>query len=280
MSAFGQGLRASIRLDLAEVLRSRWLLFTAAVYALLIATFVVVATRESSVFGFTGMGRVLLSFAHALVVVLPLLALTATGQVVGRARDDGTLELLIGHGVGRSAYLAGVALVRLAVLLVPLAALLVGSALVARGVWRQPIPWTVVGRSLLASSALVVAFTGLGMAASAFVREPARGLVCILVLWALGVALLDFGVIGAMLRFHVSPRLVFALAAVNPVESARLALLSGVAPDLPTLGQVGFYLSTRVGAAGLLAIGLAWPTCVGLASFGAALSRFRHADVV
>jgi len=166
------------------------------------------------------------------------------------------------------------------VLLVPLAALLVGSALVARGVWRQPVPWTVIGRSLLASSALVVAFTGLGMAASAFVREPARGLVCILVLWALGVALLDFGVIGAMLRFHISPRLVFALAAVNPVESARLALLSGVTPDLATLGQVGFYLSTRVGAAGLLGIGVAWPACVGLASFGAALSRFRHADVV
>ena len=274
------GLVAAIKLDVAEILRSRWLLFTGAVYAVLVATFVVVGTRESAVFGFTGMGRVLLSFAHALVVVLPLLALTATGQVVGRARDDGTLELLLGHGVGRTAYLGGVAIVRFTVLLAPLALLLVGSALFARIAWHQAIPWIVVGRSLLACAALLVAFTGLGMAVSAFVREPAKGIVCVMILWALGVALLDFGVIGAMLRFHVSPRLVFVLAALNPVEAARLALLSGVTPDLASLGQVGFYLATRVGPVGLLAAGVAWPVLVGVASFGAALSRFRHADVV
>lgn len=280
MSRFSDGLRASVRLDLAEVLRSRWLIFAGTVYAVVVAMFVVVGTRESTVFGFTGMGRVLLSFAHALVVVLPLLALTATGQVVGRARDDGTLELLLGHGVDRAAYLSGVALVRLGVLLVPLALLVVGSSILARVAWHQAIPWMVVGRSLLTCGALLLAFTGLGMAVSAFVREPARGIVFVLILWALGVALLDFGVIGAMLRFHISPRLVFILAALNPVETARLGLLSGVTPDLASLGQVGFYLSTRVGPAGLFAAGLVWPALVGVASFGAALSRFRHADVV
>src|SRR5262249_53366788 len=259
MTTFLRGMTATARLDLAEVLRSRWLLFTGAVYAVLVGTFLLVGTRESSVFGFTGMGRVLLSFAHALIVVIPLLALTATGQVVGRARDDGTLELLLGHGVGRSAHLAGVALVRLAVLLVPLALLLAGSAVFVRLAWRQPIPWIVVGRSLLTCSALVVAFTGLGIAVSTYVREPAKGIVVVLVLWAICVALLDFGVIGTMLRFPISPRLVFALAAANPVEAARLALLSGVTPELAALGQVGFYLSTRIGSNGLLVAGTVWP---------------------
>ena len=75
---------AMVRLELAEVLRSRWLLFCCGVYALLAAMFVLVGLRESSVFGFTGMGRVLLGFCHALVLVLPLLGLSATGQVVNR----------------------------------------------------------------------------------------------------------------------------------------------------------------------------------------------------
>ncbi len=41
---------------------------------------------------------------HALVLLLPLLALTATGQVVNRARDDGTLELLFSQPIRREAF--------------------------------------------------------------------------------------------------------------------------------------------------------------------------------
>ena len=68
---------AVARLDLAEVLRSRWLVFCAVVYALLAGGFVLVGMNESTLMGFTGMGRVLLSFSHALLLLLPLLALTA-----------------------------------------------------------------------------------------------------------------------------------------------------------------------------------------------------------
>ena len=45
------------RLDLAEVLRSRWLVFCLVVHTLLAAVFVLVGLRESGVIGFTGMGR-------------------------------------------------------------------------------------------------------------------------------------------------------------------------------------------------------------------------------
>ena len=72
--------RAVARLELAEVLRSRWILFCLLVYTTLAALFVIVGTRESTVVGFTGMGRALLSFTHVLVFLLPLLALTATAR--------------------------------------------------------------------------------------------------------------------------------------------------------------------------------------------------------
>ena len=79
-----RGVLAVVRLDLAEVLRSRWLLFCGGLYAILACSFMLIGMRESSILGFTGMGRVLTSFCHALLLVLPLLALTGTGQVVVR----------------------------------------------------------------------------------------------------------------------------------------------------------------------------------------------------
>ena len=269
---------ASARLDLAEVMRSRWLLFCLAVYAVLAGVLVLVGLRESTLLGFTGMGRVLLGFSHALVLVLPLLALTATGQVVGRARDDGSLELLLSQPIRRSAWLLGVTLVRLAVLLVPLVVVVVAMAAYgqARG---QAIPWDFVGRVLAVSASLLWCFVGIGVAISVLVRNQARAITYVILAWALGVALLDVGLVGLMLRWHLDPHAVFTLAALNPVQDARLALLAGLEPDLGTLGPVGFYLSTRIGTGALYLLGLLWPAVLGTAAWAGALVAFRRGDI-
>jgi hypothetical protein len=102
----------------------------------------------------------------------------------------------------------------------------------------------------------------------------------LILFWVAGVALLDFGLIGLMLGWELNPRAVFLIAALNPVEAARLALLSAAEPDLATLGPVGFYLSNRVGATGLLAWGVAWPLAFGCAVWGLALRWFRRSDLV
>jgi ABC-type transport system involved in multi-copper enzyme maturation permease subunit len=271
---------AAARLDLHEVLRSRWLILCAVAYAALAGGLVLVGMRESSLLGFTGMGRVILSLCHALLLLLPLLALAATGQVVNRARDDGTLELLFSLPLRRSAWFVGTSLVRLAALAAPLFLLLLGMGAVGQLLLHQAVPWPFVWRALLTCVALIVAFTGLGLAISTFVRHPARAMMYLVVAWGLGVALLDFGLIGAMLRWHVNPRLVFLLAGLNPVESARLALLSGLDPELATLGPVGFYLATRLGGGALYALGVLWPLAAGAAAWGAALWRFRRGDLV
>lgn len=273
-------LAAVVRLDFGEVLRSRWLPFCVAVYGALGVVFVWVGLRESSVLGFTGMGRVLFSLCHALVLVLPLLALLATGLVVNRARDDGTLELLFANPIGRSAYLAGVSAVRFAALAVPL--LLVMAALSAFGAlaWGQAVPWSFLARAMAVSCALLAAFVGLGIAVSVGVRQPTRALTVLLLLWASGAVLLDFAGIALLLRWRIPAEGVFLLAAANPVQAARMALLAAAEPTLATLGPVGFYLANRVGPGALLALGLVWPALIGLGSWAWAWRRFRRGDVV
>ncbi len=269
---------AIARLELADVLRSRWIWFCLASYAVLAAVLVTVGVRESTVLGFTGTSRVLLSFTHALVLVLPLLALTATAPAIQRAREDGTLELLFAQPLSPGAWFAAVTAVRYLALVVPLTAVMI-----AVGVWGQlvhgdPAPWGFVARCLAVASALLAAFTGLGSAISVFVRSSARIITYIVLAWLLSIALLDFGLIGLMLRWRLDAHAVFTLALANPVEAARLGLLSHLQPDLSTLGPVGFYAATRVGSSTLFLCGIAWPAAFGACTWLAALIGFRRAD--
>lgn len=273
-------LLAVARLDLAEVLRSRWLLVCLAVYGLLAAVFVLVGLRESAVLGFTGMGRVLFSMCHALVLILPLLALAVTGQVINRARDDGALELLLSQPIRRTSYLLAVTAVRYLALTLPLLALLAGLGAYGRLVYGHAIPWDFVARSGALSAALLWAFTGLGLATSVLVRSLARTLTYLVLFWVAGVALLDFALIGLMLQWRLNPQAVFLLAALNPVQAARMALLSSADAELATLGPVGFYLSNQLGPSLLFALGLAWPALFGTAAWATALRSFRRGDLV
>ena len=270
---------AVVRLDLAETIRSRWALFCVALYAALGALFVLVGMRESTLLGFTGMGRVLVGLSHALLMVLPLLALTASSQVVNRAREEGALELLFSHPIRRGAWFLGVTAARYLVLTAPLLLLFVGLAALGAGFLDRTIMWTVLLRALLVSAALLAAFLGIGLAISTFVANPARSATIALVVWILAVALLDFALIGIMLQWRLQPQGVFALALLNPVQAARMALLAAGDAELSTLGPVGFYVANRVGAAALLALGVAWPLFAGFSAWLFAYVGFSRGDV-
>ncbi len=278
MKTWCRAVLAVARLDAAEVMRSRWLFLAAGVYAVLVAVLVMVGLRESSVFGFTGTGRVLVSVTHALLLLLPLLALTGTAQVINGARAEGTLELMLSQPLPRSAYFTAVSLVRMVAVTAPFALMLVATSALGAITQNQRVPWAFVGHCLLVGAALLWAFVGLGLLISTLVRSQAKALMYMLLAWVLGAALVDFGLIGLMLQWRLEPRAVFALACLNPVQAARLALLSSAQPDLASLGPVGFWLSTHLGPARLLALGLAWPMVLGTTAWLAALDAFRRRD--
>jgi ABC-2 type transport system permease protein len=144
----------------------------------------------------------------------------------------------------------------------------------------EPTLAATAARCVLVSTALAWAFTGIGLLLSSLARTPERALVYGLVAWAAVVALHDFALIGALLRWSVPPPFVFALAAVNPVEGARLGLLSGIDPDLAALGPVGFWIATRLGPAWTLAAAVGWPAVLGTAAMAVARWRFGRSDLV
>lgn len=268
------------RLDFEEIRRSRWLLASVGLYGLLAVLFVFAAMRESSVLGFTGTGRVLLSFVHALLLILPLLGLAATAQTLNRAREDGTLELLFTQPLSASGFFTALTATRFGALLAPLAALLLAVPLATRLAFGDPVPFSYALRCIAVAAALLWCFVGIGMWVSASVHHQTRAALTSLIIWAAAVALLDFALVGIILQWRLGASSVFALAALNPVECARLALLSGQDPELQSFGPVGFFLAQHLGARVLLALGLAWPVTVGCLSWYAGLRRFRRGDFV
>lgn len=275
------GTRVMFRLEIADAMRSRWIAFTAAVYVAVFGLFVWLGLRESSVLGFTGVSRVILNVSNAVVLAVPLVALVATSQTVVRARQSGFFELMLSQPVRRSDWFAGVVLSRFVVVVGPLlvlllAALVVGSTSGPHDAALAPI----VLRSLAVTSSLAWAFIGIGFWISSHARTPERATVQALVAWIGASALHDFALIGALLRFKLAPAVVFTLAAANPVESARIAILGSVDPELSVLGPVGFWLANTLGPQLTLLVGVAWPLLLGTSLLFVAQRRFSSTDLV
>jgi ABC-2 type transport system permease protein len=276
-----QRIGALARLEWIDSLRSRWLQFVAVVYVLVFGVFIWLGLRESSVLGFTGLSRMVLNVANATVVAVPLVALVATCQAIARARTSGHLEFLFSQPVRRSDWFLGLVLSRAAVLLGPLLVLLAITALAGLLTGAEDAAlMPMIFHAVLVSSSLVLAYLGLGLLVSALAQTLERAVVLALLTWLASVALHDFALIGLLLQWRVPAPVVFALAAVNPVEAARLAVLASVDPELSVLGPVGFWIANELGPSLAYSFGLAWPATVGILSLWAAFRLLRKGDAI
>ncbi|MCC6216307.1 MAG: ABC transporter permease subunit [Polyangiaceae bacterium] len=276
----GERQNALFRLELADALRSRWVVFTVAVYGAVFAAFLWLGLRESSVLGFTGLSRVVLNVANAVVLAVPLVALVASSQAIVRGRTTGLFELVLTQPCRRRDWLVAVVAARTVVVVGPLVVLLGGTLVAGRFVGPDAALTPLVLRSLAVTAGLAWAFLGIGLLASALSHTPERATVAALLAWGVGAALHDFALIGALLRLRLAPEAVFALAALNPVEAARVALLSSVDPELGVLGPVGFWLAHSLGPRLTLVTGVAWPVLLGTLCMALAARRLERSDLV
>lgn len=275
-----KGVLAFLRLELAESLRSKWALFTAVLYALMVAAFVWLGLRESTVLGFTGLSRVLLNVSNAVIVVFPLVVLVGTHSAVVRAKTSGFFELMLTQPATRRDWFVGLLLSRVLVLAGPLVVLLGGAALFSLFLEPEPGMAAIAVRSITITVSLVFSFIGVGLWVSARAKTVERAMVWALVAWVVTAALHDVLLIAVLLRTHLPPEVVFLLAALNPSEAARVGLLTSVDPELSALGPVGFWLANTLGPALAFAIAVGWPLLLGGFSTWRAARRVETADLV
>ncbi len=222
-----------------------------------------------------------LNVVNVTLLAVPIVVLVATSQSVVRARTTGLLEFLLSQPARRSDWFNGLVMSRALALLLPLALMMLaafGYGLISEG------DALALGGDLLRSFSIVVslvcAFLGIGLWISVTAPSEEKALLWALSAWLLATALHDFALIGVLLRTNLPPEAVFALAAINPVEAARVALLSSLDAQLSILGPVGFWIANKLGAQAAFAIGVAWPLCVGLLFTWRAKRRFERRDLI
>lgn len=271
---------ALLRLELADALRSKWALFTGAVYGLLALAFLWLGLHESTVLGFTGLSRVLLNVTSAVVVVAPLLVLIGTHAAVVKARTTGFCELLLTQPVARSSWFFALLVSRLIILVGPFLLLLAGSALASLLLGEEGGLVLVAAKSLGVCVSLVFSFVGIGLLISTSVQTTERAMVWALIAFVCTAALHDVLLISVLLRSALPPQLVFVLSALNPSEAARIGILSSVDPELSVLGPVGFWLANALGPERALALAIGWPLLLGMFGCALALLRMKRMDLV
>lgn len=271
---------AFLRLELADSLRSRWVVFSSLLYVGLAGAFVWLGLRESTVLGFTGLSRVLLNLANAVLVIFPLVVLIGTHSAVVRARTTGFCELMLAQPVKRSTWFLALLTSRLVVLVGPLVVLLVGCFVSTAFLEPEPELLFIGLKSLAVCTALVFAFVGIGLYISAAARNTERAMVWALVVFVTTAALHDVLLITALLRTSLPPQVVFALAALNPSEAARVGILASVDPELSVLGPVGFWLANSAGPMAALALAVLYPLSLGLFATWRAMRRTELMDLI
>lgn len=268
-----------LSLELAGVLRARW--FTAAVVLAVgvVGLFITVTTRESAVIGFTGYGRVLAGVVQAALLFLPLLAVFATAQAVPAARQQGVLEWYLSHPVTRASCFHALFWPRLGAVVLPMVGA-VGVLGVLAAVLGQPVPLGMLAAfgALLLGQGLCAAAVGMWLGVTA--RTPEQALLRGIVAWVAAAALVDFVLIGVLLRWSLPPQLVFGLATANPLQAGRVGMLAVLDPELSVLGPVGLWMVSRLGAPGAAAWGLGWPAVAGGLALLGARRAFLRSDVL
>lgn len=269
---------AIARLEIASVLRARWFYAALALSAGLVGFFVLVAARESALIGFTGFGRVIGGVVQASLLFVPLLALFSTAQSVTGAAQDGVLEWYLSYPNSRARCFWALLLPRAGAVLLPLGAavLLLG---LAAALFGEPVPAPLLLTFLALLGGQAFCFAGLGVAVSALSRSPEQALLRALVLWMASAALVDFVVLGLLLRWDLPPYAVFLLAGLNPVQAGRLGMLARVDPELGVLGPVGTWMTTTLGPTLTQVYGLGWPVLVGAVATVVGLVAFLRRDV-
>jgi Cu-processing system permease protein len=250
------------RKEVRDSLRNRWfILYTLAftVLALGLSWLSLASAPGSSGGGsaeLAGFGRTAAGLINLVMLIVPLMALTAGAGSLAGERERGTLAYLLSQPVTRFEVLAGK---YLGLALAMLASLAMGfgvSALVIAVRSGSAAPGGAMSylRLVALAYALSLAMLSLGFLISAWTRKAGVATAAAVFVWLGLVFVGDLGLMGSALAFKLHVQELFHLSLINPLQVFKMASLGSMAPgssggvSLDVLGPAGLYAMHAYGA--------------------------------
>jgi len=196
--------------------------------------------------GFAGFGRTTAGLLNLIMLIVPLMALTAGAGCIAGERERGTLLYVLAQPVSRTQVLLGKH--------IGLSAALVCSLCIGFGVSAIALAWRAGGVGLSAyimlvcfTALLAVAMLSIGVLISVLSRRSAVATGLALFVWLTLVFLSDLGLMAGTIIFKLRVQEVFGLAILNPLQAFKMAVIVNMNASLDVLGPVGAYASLTFG---------------------------------
>lgn len=262
------------RRELRDAISSRWfVLYTAAFTVLGLAVSFVSAAGTGGT-GLSGFGRTTAGLINLVLLVVPLMALTAGAGSIASDKERGMLAYLLAQPVSRGEVLAGKYL--------GLAGALFASITVGLGLCAMILAWKglrthpasmlwLSGLALL----LALGMLSVGMLISTLARRASIAVGTAIFVWLTLVFVTDLALMAGAVALRLRIEQLFMLSAINPLQVFKMWSLHAVDANLDVLGPAGLYATEEFGS-GLHALFAACLTAwivVPLVGAWAALSR-------
>lgn len=260
--------------EFRDAIASKWFLLYTLAFTVLAVGVSFLSLSGVGSHGFAGFGRTAAGLLNLIMLIVPLMALTAGAGAIAGERERGTLLYLLAQPVSRTQVLLGK--------YVGLAAALLCALCVGFGVSGGVLAWRAGGvgvgayATLVALTALLaLAMLSVGMLVSVVSRRSSVATGIGLFAWLTLVFVSDLGLMAGSIIFKLRVQEIFGLAVLNPLQSFKMAVIVNMNASLDVLGPVGAYASHSLGAAlpWALALSLAAWTLVPLALAALLFSR-------
>ncbi len=242
------GVLAFARRDFRDAISSRWfLLYTLALSVMAVGVSFLSLSGVGS-HGFAGFGRTAAGLLNLIMLIVPLMALTAGAGAIAGERERGTLVYLMAQPVSRTQIILGKYM--------GLALALVCSLAIGFGISAIVLAWRTgsVGSAdylllVCFSALLALAMLALGLLISVLSRRSSVATGLALFVWLTLVFLSDLGLMASSIIFKLRVQEIFAVATLNPLQSFKMGVIVNLNATLDVLGPVGAYASITLGGA-------------------------------
>lgn len=234
--------------ELREAVRSRWFTLYTLAFAVLGLAVSFVSAAGAGGTGLSGFGRTTAGLINLVLLVVPLMALTAGAASIASDRERGMLPYLLAQPVTRAELLAGKYF--------GLAGALLASLMLGLGVCAVILAWkgmrTHPGSILWLSAAsffLALAMLSVGMLVSVLARKASVAVGTAIFIWLTLVFVTDLALMAGAVALRLPIEQLFALSLANPLQVFKMWSLHVVDASLDVLGPAGLYAVEEYGSA-------------------------------
>jgi Cu-processing system permease protein len=235
------------RREFRDAVASRWFLLYTIAFAVLAMAVSFVSLAGTGSYGFAGFSRTAAGLLNLIMIIVPLMALTAGAGAIAAERERGTLLYILAQPVSRVEVLLGK--------YIGLALALCCSMCTGFGLSGGVLAWRSGGAGFSGflilvgfSCALALAMLAVGVLLSVLARRVGVANGIGLFVWLILVFLSDLGLMAGTLVFKLRVQEIFALGLLNPLQAFKLGVIVQINASLDVLGPVGAFATQSYGA--------------------------------